>query len=118
MYGHDQTRAFCYISDAVEATVSAMESKNTNGEIYHIGTEEEITIETLIKTSGKYFGFQGSYKSAPTYPGSTQRRCPDITKASKHFSYKPKVSWQEGLETTLEWYDEYFKKRGKANGFE
>lgn len=120
MYGHDQTRSFCYISDAVEATVLAMESRNTNGEIYHIGTEEEITIEALIKASGKYFGYQGSYEVAPTYPGSTQRRCPDITKAFNHFSYQPKVSWKEALERTLEWYEDFFNSGDKTfeSGFE
>ena len=45
-------------------------------------------------------------------------RCPDITKASNHFSYKPKVLWNEGLELTLKWYEEYFRKGGKVNGVE
>ena len=71
IYGYDQTRAFCYITDAVEGTVLAMESENSNGEIYHIGTMEEITIEELIKTTGDYFNYQGDYVNAPTYPGST-----------------------------------------------
>ena len=29
IYGHDQTRAFCFIDDAVKGTVSAMESENS-----------------------------------------------------------------------------------------
>ena len=49
IYGHDQTRAFCYITDALEGTVMAMEHTDSAGEIYHIGTMEEITIEKLIK---------------------------------------------------------------------
>ena len=114
MYGHDQTRSFCYVSDAVEATFLAMESINTNGEIYHIGTEQEITIEQLIKAAGKFFKYSGKYESATTYPGSTGRRCPDITKASDHFSYKPKISWQKGLEKTLEWYEDFFLKKGNT----
>jgi nucleoside-diphosphate-sugar epimerase len=120
MYGHNQTRSFCYISDAVEATFLAMESRRTSGEIYHIGTDEEITIETLIKAAGEYFDFKGQYQVAPTFPGSTQRRCPDITKASKHFSYKPKVSWNEALERTLEWYKEFYLTGDKTfeSGFE
>ena len=109
VYGHDQTRAFCYISDAVEGTVLAMENERSNGEIYHIGTEDEITIEELIKTTGKYFGFSGEYDNAPTYPGSTARRCPDISKAKTHLNYQPKVPWKEGLKKTLEWYKEFFE---------
>lgn len=118
MYGHDQTRAFCYVTDAIEATVMAMESDNTNGEIYHIGTDEEITIETLIKTTGKYFEYQGSYEIAPTFPGSTKRRCPDISKAFNDFSYKPKTTWKEGLKETLIWYQDYFVNGGQIREFE
>jgi len=40
IYGHDQTRSFNFIDDAVEGTVKAMES-GKNGEIYHIGDETE-----------------------------------------------------------------------------
>ena len=114
IYGHDQTRAFCYITDAVEGTVLAMESKVSNGEIYHIGTMEEITIEELVKTSGEFFNFQGEYINAPTYPGSTARRCPDITKARTQLGYNPKVSWQDGLKTTLEWYRDFFNSGKKT----
>lgn len=109
VYGHDQTRAFCYITDAVEGTVMAMESERSNGEIYHIGTMEEITIEELIKTTGDFFGFDGEYVNAPTYPGSVARRCPDITKAFEQLGFEPKVNWKEGLRETLAWYKDFFE---------
>lgn len=108
VYGHDQTRAFCYITDAVEGTVQAMETGG-NGETYHIGTQEEITIEALIKHAGSIMGYNGAYSNAPTYPGSVSRRCPDISKAKLELNYNPKVKWKEGLTTTLEWYNEYIR---------
>ena len=113
MQGHDQTRTFCYITDAIEATILAMESKKTHGEIYHIGADKEITIETLIKKCGEFFNYQGTYEPAPTFPGSTQRRCPDISKAFDHFSYKPKINWKDGLEITLAWYQDFFMNKGR-----
>jgi UDP-glucose 4-epimerase len=108
VYGHDQTRAFCYIDDAVEGTVLAMENKDSNGEIYHIGTMEEITIEELIKFAGDHFDYSGVYEDAPTYPGSVARRCPDITKARTQLGFEPKVGWKDGLERTLNWYRDFF----------
>ena len=66
-----------YIDDAVKGTVLAME-KGLNGEIYHIRTQEEISIRELVKYTGKLMGFQGEYIDAPTYPGSVESRCPDI----------------------------------------
>lgn len=109
VYGHDQTRSFCYITDAVEGTVMAMESAKSNGEIYHIGTMDEITIEELIKTSGEFFNFKGEYINAPTYPGSVARRCPDITKAREQLGFEPKVDWKDGLRETLAWYKKFFE---------
>jgi len=113
VYGHDQTRAFCYIDDAVRCTVDAME-KGGNGETYHIGTQEEITIEDLIKHSGEVMGYKGTYENAPTYPGSVSRRCPDITKAKKELNYQPKVNWKKGVTKTMEWYADYINSGKKV----
>ena len=110
MYGHNQTRSFCFISDAVEGTFQAMESKNTSGEIYHIGTSDEITIEELIKEVGTHFNYSGNYDAAPSFPGSTYRRCPDISKATSSFLFKPKISLKIGLKKTLKWYLNYYEE--------
>lgn len=109
VYGHDQTRAFCYISDAVEGTVLAMEKPGTNGEIYHIGTQDEISIGELIRYTGELMGFSGLYENAPTYPGSVSRRCPDISKAKKQLGFAPSVGWKDGLAKTVEWYNQYLE---------
>ncbi|MBS1610923.1 MAG: NAD-dependent epimerase/dehydratase family protein, partial [Bacteroidetes bacterium] len=114
VYGHDQTRAFCYITDAVQGTVLAMEQPGTNGEIYHIGTQDEITIGDLIHYSGELMKFKGVYENAPTYPGSVSRRCPDITKAKTQLGFKPEVSWKVGLKRTIEWYDQYLEQGNKV----
>ena len=109
IYGADQTRAFCYITDAAAGTVMAMENENSDQEIYHMGSPEEITIEELTKTVGKMMGYKGEYKTAPTYPGSVSRRCPDISKSIKHLGYTPKVFWVDGLKETISWYIDFYK---------
>ncbi len=110
IYGHDQTRAFCFIDDAVKGTVLAMERPGTNGEIFHIGTEEEITIDELIRHTGELLHYKGEYVNAPTYPGSVSRRCPDISKAKRILGYEPGITWKEGLKRTVEWYNQYLEK--------
>lgn len=108
IYGHDQTRDFCYITDAVEGTVLAMETPGTNGEIYHLGTGVEITIEALTRATGELMNFKGEYTNAPTYPGSVSRRSPDITKSKKDLNFIAKVDWKDGLKETVDWYNAYF----------
>ena len=114
IYGHNQTRAFNYIDDAVEGTVKVME-KGINHEIYHIGDEDEITIEQLTKFCGEILSFKGDYEHAPTYPGSVDRRCPNISKAVKHLNYRPKINWKEGLINTIKWYTEFLDKNPELN---
>ena len=108
IYGHDQTRAFNYIDDAVLGTVLAVE-EGRNKEIYHIGDSDEISIETLTRFVGKILGYQGSYEYAPTFPGSVSRRCPDITKAKNDLDYFPSINWKEGVTSTVRWYEDYLK---------
>ena len=108
IYGAKQTRAFCYVTDAVRATVLAMEDKLSNQEIYHIGSSEEISIERLTKEIGEMMDYNGSYIDAPTYPGSVSRRCPDISKSVDKLGYSPRVNWLEGLKQTISWYIDFF----------
>ena len=106
IYGHDQTRAFNYIDDAVLGTVLAVE-KGVSQEIYHIGDNDEITIEALTRFVGDLLGYDGQYEYAPTFPGSVSRRCPDISKACEHLEYEPSVAWESGVKSTINWYLDY-----------
>jgi len=110
LYGHDQTRSFNYIDDAVSGTVLAMETENTNGEIFHIGDDvAEITIGELVRYMGELMDFKGEYEPVEAHSGSVSRRCPDVSKARRVLSYSPKTDWKEGVKTTLEWYIDYLK---------
>lgn len=108
VYGGDQTRSFCYIDDGAMGTILAMEHEDSQSEIFHIGAKEEVTIEELVRETGKYFNYKGEYQLAPTYPGSVQRRCPDISKAEQMLGYNPGIDWRDGLVKTLEWYVHHY----------
>lgn len=97
-----ETRAFVYIDDLVDGVLRVMEKGEHLG-IYHIGTQEEITIEELAGKIGVCFGRQVQIVPGPAAPGSTPRRCPDITKMRK-LGYRPRISLEEGLERTVSWY--------------
>ena len=120
IYGHDQTRAFCYIDDAVMGTVGAMESDKAAGEIYHIGNQEEINMEALTTYIGELMNYTGNYVPAITYPGSVARRCPNIDKAKLHFGYSPSISWKEAVSLTVDWYRDFFNsgQSPQSGGFE
>jgi len=120
IYGHDQTRAFCYIDDAVNGTVGAMESSKAAGEIYHIGKQDEINMKTLTTYIGNLMDYTGAYEKAMTYPGSVARRCPNIDKAISDFGYSPKFDWQAAVSLTTDWYRKFFTsgQSPQSGGFE
>lgn len=110
VYGFDQTRAFNFIDDAVSGTIGAMESKDTNGEILHIGDmNSEITIEELVHYIGSLVDYKGEYERQDPHSGSVSRRCPDTSKAEKLIGYKPVVGWKDGLKETVDWYVDYLE---------
>lgn len=114
VYGHDQTRSFNYIDDAVEGTVLSM-NKGGNREIYHIGDKHEISIEALVRYVGELFDYDGPYEVAPTYEGSVARRCPDIQKAILELGYNPEVHWQDGVRRTIDWYRKFLAENPELN---
>ena len=120
IYGHNQTRAFCYIDDAVLGTVGAMESDRAAGEIYHIGKQDEINMETLTTYIGNLMGYAGEYEAAMTYPGSVARRCPNIGKAHSHYGYSPSIDWKKAVTLTTDWYRAFFTsgQSPESGGFE
>lgn len=119
VYGSNQTRAFCYVSDAVDGTMAAMRVDRAAGEIYHIGNDCEVTVDLFTRKIGALMGYDGEYQAAPTYPGSVARRCPDIRKSREHLGYSPQHSWEEAVERTVSWYRAYFAAghRPDSGGF-
>jgi len=106
-----ETRAFCFIDDFIEGLMLVLKNgKNMN--IYHIGTMEEIPIETAAKEVGKYFGREIKTVPGDEAKGSTKRRCPDISKM-KSLGYAPKVLFKDGVKITARWYDENSDKLRK-----
>ena len=117
IYGHDQTRAFCFIDDAVAGTVGAMESKVSDGEIYHIGAQDEITMSTLTTFIGDLLGYDGRYENALTYPGSVARRCPKIDKARDDFGYAAPTDWKAAVSRTADWYRDFYLRKTNFLGW-
>ncbi len=120
VYGAAQTRAFCYVTDSVDGTIRAMQVPRAAGEIYHVGNDVEISMRGLTEAVGDMMGYAGPYTDAPTYPGSVERRCPDLTKCKADLGYSPKVHWRDGLARTVAWYRAYFESgsRPADGGFE
>ena len=104
----NQTRTFCYISDAITGFFKVLLS-DRSGEIYNVGIDgPEVNMLALATMIADLFPRKASIqtiKYPDSYPADEpNRRCPDLTKIKTHLSYNPKVGLKDGLERTLVWY--------------
>jgi UDP-glucose 4-epimerase len=100
-----ETRSFCYVDDIVEGILTMYE-KGGHREIYHIGSDEEVSIRDLAARIGKIVGIDLDIQPGELQQGGTKRRCPDISKM-RALGWLPAVGLDEGLERTVAWYREH-----------
>jgi UDP-glucose 4-epimerase len=101
-----QSRDFTYVANAVQSLVKAAETPGVSGTVYNIGTGRSITVLDLVKTLNGLLGTNLEPKHAPARAGDVRLSRADITRARRDLGYDPKVSFEEGLERTLQWYRE------------
>jgi len=105
VYSADHMRAFCYVSDAVAATVAAMRSAAAEGQTINVGDDrEEITIGELAERLLMSANLQAAISPQEAASDPVKRRCPDLSRARALLGYEPRVSLEDGLKQTLAWY--------------
>tara|TARA_B110000971_G_C20034448_1_gene513336 strand:+ start:3409 stop:4377 length:969 start_codon:yes stop_codon:yes gene_type:complete len=105
VFGAEETRAFCYVDDAVDATFKLGTRKIKNGEIIHIGNDkEEIKIKDLTQKIVEILNVKVKLKLLKGKSSSVMRRCPNISKLTKLTSFRPKTNLDNGLKKTIKWY--------------
>lgn len=106
VWGADQTRAFCYVDDAVDAVVRLMETPRATGRIVHIGTEDETRIADLARLVLGVVGVDPPTLPLPAPPGSVDRRCPDVALLHALTGHRSTVDLAEGVARTWAWYSQ------------
>lgn len=105
IHGGENTRSFLHIDDALNGTILALGEASPKVPIFHLGTEDEMTIENAARRILKLMGrgdLELKVHAAPT--GSVLRRCPDISKAKQVLGWRPNVSFEEGVKTVIDEY--------------
>jgi len=103
-----QTRCFCYVGDLVEAIIKLMGCEQAAGNVYNIGSREEISIEALadkiIEMTGSKSGKEFvSYEEAYGRPiEDMMRRVPNIERIKKTIGWEPKTNLSETLKVIIE----------------
>lgn len=99
-----QTRSFCYVDDLVEGLVTMAASDASFTGPVNLGSPAE---RTVLETAGIIKEMTGSpsatvFESLP--PDDPKQRRPDITLAESALGWIPRVSFEEGVERTIEYF--------------
>src|SRR6187402_2669222 len=100
-----QTRSFCYVSDLVRGIIALLESSENDP--VNIGNPHEMTIKEIAETIIRMTGSKSRLVQRPLPTDDPKVRKPDITRARTLLGWEPKVSLEEGLTSTIE----YFRKK-------
>lgn len=106
----NQSRCFTYVSDVVKATVALMDHPKAVGDVFNIGSEEEITIKELAKKIKRmtkssspivYIPYEKVYGKKFE---DMERRKPDISKIKRLIRFSPGYNLDQILELIIEYY--------------
>lgn len=104
-----QSRCFAYVGDVVEAMTALMNSEKAVGQVYNIGSTEEISIESLADKIITLTGSKSqkqfiSYEEAYGRPiDDMMRRVPCIDRVHKIVGWKPQTSLEQILRAIIEY---------------
>lgn len=111
VYGSgNQTRAFCYVSDLVDALILFMNNEEKYTGPLNLGNPHECSILNFAKLIIELTNSDSEIIFKPLPSDDPVQREPDITLAKEKLGWSPKVTEREGLLSTIEYFDKILKK--------
>lgn len=108
VYGDgQQSRCFSAVADVVRGALLLMDCKEAEGEIFNVGTDEEVTVLDLAKRIQRLCHSKSEILTVPyeqIYGNSFEdmrRRVPDLKKIKRFVGYRPDTSLDRLLELTI-----------------
>jgi UDP-glucose 4-epimerase len=112
----EQTRCFGYVGDIVGALIALMDKEEAVGQVFNIGSNEEVSIMELARRVKELTGSKSEIVTVPydeAYEEGFEdmpRRVPDITKVGDLVGFRPTVTLDRILQSVIEYYS------GRQNG--
>lgn len=106
-----QSRCFCDVKDVVRALIALATAPNTGGQVFNVGSQEEITILGLaekvkarLQSSSEitFVSYDEAY--APGFE-DMRRRVPDISKIERVVGWRPTISLDNSIDRVAEYLE-------------
>lgn len=99
----EQSRDFTCVDNVVAANLAALVAPVAAGEVYNIGTGRGVTVNELVVALNQTIGSDLQPKHGETRTGDVRASIADISRARRDLGYEPQVSFEQGLEQTVDW---------------
>jgi UDP-glucuronate decarboxylase len=113
-----QTRSFCYVDDLIDGLVRLMESPPGFTGPVNLGNSGEFTVLELAEKIVDLTGSRSKFVFKPLPANDPQRRRPDLTLAKEKLGYAPRISLNEGLRMTIDYFDDLLRPSGTKQALE
>ena len=118
VYGSgEQSRCFCYVGDVVGALMNLMDDESAVGEVFNVGSNQEITILDLARKVKELTNSKSEITFVPydeAYEEGFEdmpRRIPDISKVNSRVGFQPEKSLDAILDSVIEFHSEQMSVR-------
>jgi UDP-glucose 4-epimerase len=101
----EQSRDFVFVEDVGEANLRAARIPGAAGAVLNIGSGERCTVNVLLGLLQRLTGKAVEPEHCAPRPGDVRHSQADISKAQRAIGYRPRVSFEDGLRRTTEWYE-------------
>ncbi|SES72442.1 Nucleoside-diphosphate-sugar epimerase [Natronincola peptidivorans] len=110
--GCEQYRDYSYIENILDGFILAAKNETVKNEIFNIGTGEIHPLKYYVdKVYEKMNAVKKpNYGAIPYRSGEVWKPHPDVNKIRKILGWKPKIDFDEGLDRTIQWYEQNKKK--------
>ena len=99
----EQSRDFTHVANVVDATLRACRTPDAAGKVINVGTGRSSTLNQTIAILNAIFGVQVKPHYAPPRVGDVRHSTADISLARATLGYEPQVSFEDGLQRTVDW---------------
>jgi len=100
----EQARDMLHVGDAATANLAALE--RGDGEIFHISTGVPVSVNDLFRKLAVLTGYKLPPNTGPRRKGDVYRIALDNTRARRDLGWEPRVSLEEGLSLTVDYFRE------------
>jgi UDP-glucose 4-epimerase len=97
-----QSRDFTYVENVVAANLLAADASGAQGRVLNIASGGSETVNALADVIGRLLDKPVEKSYGPAQPGDVRESWADVTAARETLGYEPVVTFEEGLQRTIE----------------